>query len=39
MHVRLSASLTCNTPNVHRAMFQVTQKLDWAALARLVDPS
>lgn len=36
--VRLSASLTCNTPEVQRAVWQAYQKLDWAALARLLEP-
>jgi hypothetical protein len=37
--VRLSASLTCNTPVVQRAVWQAYQKLDWAALARLLEPA
>jgi hypothetical protein len=36
--VRISASLTCNTPEVQRAVWQAYKKLDWAALARLVEP-
>ena len=37
--VRLSASLTCNNPVVQRAVWQTYQRLDWAALARLVEPA
>ena len=36
--VRLSTSLTCETPAVHRAVWQTYKKLDWAALARLLEP-
>lgn len=35
--VRLSTSLTCETPEVHRAVWQTYKKLDWAALARLLE--
>ncbi len=37
--VRLSTSLTCETAAVRKVIWQVYQKLDWAALARLVEPS
>lgn len=37
--VRISASLTCNTPEVQRAVWQTYKKLDWAALARLLEPA
>ncbi len=36
--VRLSASLTCQTPAIHRAVFKALHELDWAALARLLEP-
>jgi hypothetical protein len=36
--VRLSTSLTCETPAVHRAVWQTYKKLDWAALGRLLEP-
>ena len=37
IQVHLSGSLTCNVPAVQRAVFQASQKLDWAAFARMVD--
>ena len=37
IQVHLSGSLTCNVPAVQRAVFQASQKLDWAAFARTVD--
>jgi len=37
--VRLSASRTCNTSEVQRAIWQNYQKPDWAALARLLEPA
>lgn len=38
IQVHLSASLSCQAPAVQRAMFQAYHRLDWAALARLVEP-
>jgi hypothetical protein len=38
IHVHISASLTCNRPVVQRVMYAVFQKLDYAALARLLEP-
>ena len=38
IQVHLSGSLTCNNPIVQRAVYQAYTKLDWAALARLVEP-
>ena len=38
IHVRLSASLSCETPVIHRAVYKALHQLDWAALARLLEP-
>jgi hypothetical protein len=38
IHVRLSASLSCETPAIHRAVYKALQQLDWAAIARLLEP-
>ena len=38
LNVHLSTLLTCNVPVVQRAVMQVLKKLDWAALARVVNP-
>ena len=38
IHVHLSASLTCQTPAIHRAVYKALHQLDWAALARLLEP-
>lgn len=37
IQVHIAASLTGQRPPVHRALWQVYSKLDWAALARLLD--
>lgn len=36
IHVRLQAQGTCSDPAVKRALWQVYQKLDWAALNRML---
>ena len=36
--VTLSASLTCQTPAIHRAVYQAFLQLDWPAFARLLEP-
>lgn len=38
IHVRLSASLTCETPAIHHAVYKALHQLDWAAIARLLEP-
>lgn len=35
--VKISASLTSEDPSVHHALNQVYRKLDWSAIAKLVD--
>jgi hypothetical protein len=36
MMIRFTASLTCHTPPVHRALYQAFRNLDYAALTRLL---
>ena len=38
IHVHLSASLTCQMPVIHRAVYQAFLQLDWPAFARLLEP-
>jgi hypothetical protein len=39
IHVHLSASLTCETPAIHRAVYKALHQLDWAAFAALLEPT
>jgi len=38
IHVRLSASVSCETPGKHHAVYKALHQLDWAAIARLLEP-
>jgi hypothetical protein len=38
IYVHLSASLSCEMPAIHGAVYKALSQLDWAAFARLVEP-